>query len=69
MNPVSKETLPLLSFIVGLGLAVLFFHKPFQTKPMLPISLVEIEGTTIKSNKKCYRYHAEDAQCEILTSK
>jgi hypothetical protein len=69
MNPVSKETLPLLSFIVGLGVAVLCFHKPFQIKPVLPISLAEIEGKTIKNNNKCYQYHAEDVQCEILSLK
>jgi hypothetical protein len=69
MNPISKETLPLLSFIVGLGVAVLLFHKPFQTKAMLSLPLDKIEGKIIKTNKKCYTYHAEDAQCEILPSK
>jgi hypothetical protein len=69
MNPISKETLPLLSFIVGLGVAILLFHKPFQTKKTLPMSLEEIEGKTVKIAGKCYQYHAEDAQCEILSSK
>jgi hypothetical protein len=69
MNPVSKETLPLLSFIVGLGIAILLFHKPFQSRARLSIPLHEVEGKTIEVNKKCYQYHAEDAQCEILSSK
>jgi hypothetical protein len=69
MNPISKDTLPLLSFIVGLGLAIMLFHKPFQSKATLSIPLHEVEGKVVKINKKCYQYHAEDAQCEILSSK
>jgi hypothetical protein len=69
MNPISKETLPLLSFIVGLGVAVLLFHKPFQTKATLSIPVHEIEGKVVEINKKCYQYHAEDAHCEILPSR
>jgi len=69
MNPISKETLPLLSFIVGLGVAVLLFHKPFQNKAVLALPVHEIEGKSIKVDNKCYKYHAEDAQCEILPSR
>jgi hypothetical protein len=69
MNPISKETLPLLSFIVGLGVSILLFHKPFQSKAVLALPVHEVEGKTIKSSKKCYQYHAEDAQCEILPSR
>jgi len=69
MNPVSKETLPLLSFIVGLGVAILLFHKPFQSRTVLAIPVHEIQGKTVKVNNKCYQYHAEDAECEILPSK
>jgi hypothetical protein len=69
MNPISKETLPLLSFIVGLGIAVLLFHKPFQSKATLSLPVNQIEGKVVEINKKCYTYHAEDAQCEILPSK
>ena len=69
MNPVSKETLPLLSFIVGLGVAVLFFHKPFQSRATLSAPLDKIEGVTVEIGKKCFKYHAEDAQCEILPSR
>jgi hypothetical protein len=69
MNPISKETLPLLSFIVGLGVAILLFHKPFQTRATLSMPLHEVEGKVVEVGKKCYQYHAEDAQCEILSSK
>ena len=69
MNPVSKETLPLLSFIIGLGVAVMLFHKPFQSKSTLALPIDQIEGKAISFGKKCYKYHAEDARCEILSSK
>jgi hypothetical protein len=68
MNPISRETLPLLSFIVGLGVAILLFHKPFQSRATLALPVDKVEGTTVEINKKCYQYHAEDAQCEILPS-
>ena len=68
MNPISRETLPLLSFIVGLGVAILLFHKPFQNRATLALPVDKVEGTTVEINKKCYQYHAEDAQCEILSS-
>jgi len=69
MNPVSKETLPLLSFIIGLGIAVMLFHKPFETKVTLGLPVDQIEGKNVSFNKKCYQYHAEDTQCENLSSK
>ena len=69
MNPISKETLPLLSFIVGLGVAILLFHKPFESRATLSLPVHEIEGRVIKQGSQCYQYHAEDAQCEILPSK
>jgi hypothetical protein len=69
MNPISKETLPLLSFIVGLGSAILLFHKPFQSAVTLSLPVDKVEETVVKIGEKCYQYHAEDAQCEILRSK
>lgn len=69
MNIVNRETLPLLSFIIGLGVSIMLFHKPFETKKTLALPLDNIEGKTVKADGKCYRYTAEDAQCEILSSK
>ena len=68
MNPISRETLPLLSFIVGLGVAILLFHKPFQNRATLALPVDKVEGTIVEVNNTCYQYHAEDAQCEILPS-
>jgi hypothetical protein len=69
MNVITRDTLPLLSFIIGLGFAIMLFHKPFQTKKVLALPVDEIHGKTISANGKCYRYVAEDTECEILPSK
>lgn len=69
MNIITRDTLPLLSFIIGLGVAVMLFHKPFTGRRTLAIPLADIEGQTISHGGKCYKYHAEDSQCEILPSK
>ena len=69
MNPVSKETLPLLSFIIGLGIAIMLFHKPFQRQDTLALPISDIQGKTVRVKEKCYKYSAEDTQCEILSSK
>ena len=57
------------SFVIGIGLAIMLFHQPFKTKPTLALPIEEIEGKVVSFNKKCYKYHAEDSHCEILTSK
>ena len=40
-----------------------------MTKPTLSLPLSEIEGQVVKHGSKCFEYHAEDTQCEILPSK
>ena len=69
MNVITRETLPLLSFIIGLGFAVLMFHRPFHIKKTLALPMKDIHGKTVRVDGKCYKYVAEDSHCEILTSK
>lgn len=69
MNIIPRETTPLLSFIIGLGVAIMLFHKPFKFKKTLSLPVDEIHDQTVKVDGKCYRYTAEDSQCEILSSK
>lgn len=66
---IPTEVDPLISFIIGLGTAIMFFHKPFQVRNTLAMPLGDIEGKVISFGKKCYTYHAEDARCEIPPSK
>lgn len=69
MNPVSNDTLPLLSFIIGMGISIMLFHKPFQMRPTLSLPLEEIHGKVFSQSGKCYKYVAEDSECEILSSR
>lgn len=64
-----KKSLPFLSFIVGMGIAIMLFHKPVYAESMLAVPVSEVEGEVFSYNGKCYQYHAEDAECEILSSK
>lgn len=66
---INRDTLPLLSFIIGLGVSVMLFHKPFEYKKKLSLPLEEIHDHLVQVDGKCYKYVAEDSQCEILSSK
>ena len=59
---------PFFSFIIGLGLAVLLFHRSFGVKKTLAMPISEVTTTVVKVDGKCYRYRVEDAQCEIPSS-
>jgi len=65
----STRSVPFLSFLIGLGLAVMLFHKTIKTIPTLAMPVAEVEKNVVKYGGKCFRYHAEDCKCEIPTSK
>ena len=65
----NEKNIPFFSFLFGLGIAVMLFHKPFETKTTLGLPVSEIEKQVVKIDNKCYSYNAEDSQCEILPSK
>ena len=52
-----------LSFLIGLGVIVMLFHKPFTQTNVLSMPLSKVEGTPIRNNGKCFSYKAEDAMC------
>lgn len=55
---------PFFSFLIGLGISVLMFHRnviSFKT-PALPLK--EIVDKPVRIDGKCYRYRVEDASCE-----
>ena len=54
---------PFFSFIIGLGLAALLFHRD-----ILALPLEDIRTKTNRVNGKCYRYRVEDAACEKMPS-
>jgi hypothetical protein len=59
---------PIFSFIIGLGLSVLLFHRNYNVKKEVALPLQETTSRVVKSDGKCYRYRAEDASCENMSN-
>jgi hypothetical protein len=55
---------PFFSFIMGLGLAAILFHRTYGQKRALALPLEEAVGKVIRSDGTCWRYRVEDATCE-----
>lgn len=55
---------PFFSFVIGLGLAVILFHRNYATVRTLGVPLKDTTEKIIRADGKCYRYRAEDANCE-----
>jgi hypothetical protein len=55
---------PFFSFIMGLGLAAILFHRTYGKKLALALPLNETVGKVVRSDGKCWRYRVEDATCE-----
>jgi len=58
-----KKATAFLSFLIGLGVVVLFFHKPYTSGQFLSIPVSAVEGKVVKHGDKCYTYVAEDCLC------
>ena len=56
---------PFFSFIIGLGISVLLFHRNYSTYRILGVPLEDVEDKTVRVDGKCYKYRVEDATCEI----
>ncbi len=55
---------PFFSFIIGLGIAVILFHRQYDTIRTLGLPLRDTMDKVVKVDGKCYRYRVEDASCE-----
>jgi hypothetical protein len=60
---------PFFSFLIGLGISALLFHRTFQVYKTPALPLPEMTNKIVKANGKCYRYRVEDANCETLPSR
>lgn len=58
-----KKGASLLSFLIGLGIVVLFFHKPYTSGQFLTMPVSQVEGKVVRHGEKCYTYTAEDCLC------
>lgn len=52
------------SLVIGIGLAVLMFHRPQKEIEISAISPSEITGKVVRVDGKCYRFRIEDASCQ-----
>jgi hypothetical protein len=66
---IRDDTAPLLSFIIGLGVAVLMFHKDIYSKSTLKIPIEKLDGHVTKFDDRCYTYRALDTKCKIYSNK
>ena len=55
---------PFFSFLIGLGIAVIVFHRQYSTIRTLGLPLKDTMDKVVKVDGKCYRYRVEDASCE-----
>jgi hypothetical protein len=56
---------PFFSFVIGLGISVLLFHRNYDSYRVLAVPLEDVNTKTVKVDGKCYKYRVEDATCEI----
>jgi hypothetical protein len=61
---VIRRASPFFSFVIGLGISVLLFHRNFSTIRTLAMPLGDITTKIVKADGKCYKYRVEDASCE-----
>jgi hypothetical protein len=59
---------PFFSFLIGLGISVLIFHRKFTSVRTPALPLKEIVEKTVRIDGKCYKYRVEDASCETSSS-
>jgi len=59
---------PFFSFIIGLGVAVMVFHRDFGVMKTFSLPIRDTTEKIVRANGKCYRYRVEDADCEIPSS-
>ena len=50
----------LFSFVIGLGLAVLLFHRRRNEHDVLAVDLDELVNSVSKIDGKCYRFRVAD---------
>jgi hypothetical protein len=63
LNAIDRAS-PFFSFIVGLGISELLFHRNIANMRALAMPVRDITDTVVKSDGKCWRYRVEDATCE-----
>ena len=65
----NQKAVPFLSFLIGMGVTIMLFHRPIPVRKALSVPAGEIEGRVVRSGNKCIKYVAEDAECELPSFK
>jgi hypothetical protein len=52
------------SFVIGLGISVLLFHRNYTSFRTPALPLKEMVDKVVRVDGKCYKYRVEDANCE-----
>jgi hypothetical protein len=65
----NEKAVPFLSFLIGLGITIMLFHRPIPVRQALSVPAGEIEGRVVRHGDKCIKYVAEDAECELPSFK
>lgn len=63
-----QRAAPFFSFLIGLGIFTLLFHRSFASEKTPALPLKDIVDKIVRVDGKCYRYRVEDASCESLSS-
>ena len=63
-----QRAAPFFSFVIGLGISILLFHRDYAVLTIPALPLQEIVDKVVKTDGKCYRYRVEDANCENVSS-
>ena len=51
------------SFLIGIGLTIMLFHRPVVTQRILGVDPSELDNI-VKADGKCYKYRVEDSTCK-----
>ena len=59
-----KRAGPFFSFLIGLGIFVLLFHRTYTAEKTPALPLKEMVDKVVRIDGKCFKYRVEDASCE-----
>ena len=59
-----RRASPFFSFLIGLGLFALMFHRSYAAEKTPALPLKEMVDKVVRIDGKCFKYRVEDASCE-----
>lgn len=62
-----RRASPFFSFVIGLGISAILFHRDFITMKTPALPLKEMIEKIVRVDGKCYKYRVEDANCSSST--